>query len=217
MNHSMTELKTNYRLQLRQQRDHLSKGWVTVASHCICQNIILKAIYQDAQSIALYMPLNQEVDTSALLFDALKAGKRIFLPVINEKRLDFVLFSRQTRLRTKRFGVLEPHDYEQNQVGDLLGMDLLILPVVGYDRQGGRLGYGGGYYDRTLAPLKTSRAATMGRDYSARRDKSLPPVLVGLAFSMQEIPPLSLAPHDVTLDFMATEKGFFRFGRSNPT
>jgi len=74
--------------------------------------------------------------------------------------------------------------------------DLVLMPLLGFDDQGTRLGYGGGYYDRTLSVLPKK------------------PLLVGLAFAAQELPHIPREAHDIPLDMIVTENGMRAFGRA---
>jgi 5-formyltetrahydrofolate cyclo-ligase len=98
-------------------------------------------------------------------------------------------------MQKNALGMLEPA--ASSPIVALEQIDLLILPLLAFDRHGGRLGYGGGYYDRYLAPLK----------FATRTKK---PWLVGLAFAAQELPLVESTPHDVGVDIVCTEKETFR-------
>ena len=78
------------------------------------------------------------------------------------------------------------------QAGDAVQIELVLVPLLGFDRHGHRLGYGGGYYDRSFAFLKT-------------RIRPTEPLLVGIAYALQELPQIDAEAWDVTLDFVATE------------
>ena len=99
-------------------------------------------------------------------------------------------------LHANRLGIAEP------QAGAALGarwLDVVFLPLVGFDRRGVRLGTGGGYYDRAFA-FRQGRSAWRG------------PRLVGLAYSFQQLEHIATAPHDVLMDAVVTEKGLIRCG-----
>ncbi|MBF0322406.1 MAG: 5-formyltetrahydrofolate cyclo-ligase, partial [Magnetococcales bacterium] len=133
---------------------------------------------------------DNEVDTSYLLASALRWGKRVFLPVTNrqKKSMQFVRYQEETPLHGGAFGIPEPvpdaHDPAIDTPG---GLDLLFLPLVGFDRRGARLGYGGGFFDRFLEAHPR-------------------PPLIGLAYGFQEVATLPQDPLDVRLDGVVTER-----------
>ena len=96
------------------------------------------------------------------------------------------------RLKANRFGILEPM-VDSREWLDAAQLDVILLPLVAFDRRGHRLGSGAGYYDRALA-LRAGRPA--------------PPLLVGLAHSCQEVQLIPAEPWDIPMDAVATERGY---------
>jgi 5-formyltetrahydrofolate cyclo-ligase len=146
------------------------------------------------QRIALYASLPEELDTAPLIELARRRGCRLYLPRIERRtgRMRFVSMGRQQSFN--HLGIAEPIG------GEVLGarwLDLVFLPLVGFDARGMRLGMGGGYYDRTFAFRRTRRVWKR-------------PLLVGFAYDLQRVPHLESAPHDVLLDAIVTEKGATR-------
>ena len=146
--------------------------------------------------IGLYTALAEELDTAALLALARRRGCRIYLPRIDPsptaRAMQFVQES--ARALHNRFGIPEP-------LGPTLpsarALDIVFVPLVGFDRRGTRLGMGGGYYDRALAFTRV-RATTHS------------PLLVGLAYAAQELVRIERAAHDVPLDMVITERRIIR-------
>ena len=146
--------------------------------------------------VAVYAALPWELDAAPLIGLALSRGCRVYLPRIDRQRA-----SRRMRFaamrgpwRRNRLGIAEP------EVSDTLGarwLDVVFLPLVGFDRRGLRLGAGGGFYDRAFAFRHLRRA------WHAPR-------LVGLAYALQEVPQLTAAAHDVLMDAVITEEGLIR-------
>ena len=142
--------KARLRSQLRQMRRELAPARVADLSQRITERFLRTKAWQEAQSLALYIPklADNEVDTRALLHAALFAQKHVFLPkVLPDNQLAFLPWTDETPLVKNRFGLLEPQ-------GETLGhatIELFVLPGLAFDRQGTRLGFGGGYYDRALA------------------------------------------------------------------
>ncbi len=146
------------------------------------------------QRVALYASLPEELDTAPLIELARRRGCRIYLPRIERRsgRMRFVAMGK--RRSFNRLGIAEPVG------GEVIGarwLDLVFLPLVGFDARGMRLGMGGGYYDRTFA-------------FRLTRQVWKKPLLVGFAYDLQRVPHLESAPHDVPLDMIVTEKGVDR-------
>nr|WP_220550467.1 5-formyltetrahydrofolate cyclo-ligase [Stenotrophomonas lacuserhaii] len=111
------------------------------------------------------------------------------LPVLHENVLRFAPWRPGQALRQNRFGIPEP-DLDPADTLDAGAMDLVVTPLVGFDAQGGRLGMGGGWYDRSFA---------------FRHDRPAPPWLVGAAFAVQQVDALPVASWDVAVDAICTE------------
>ena len=103
------------------------------------------------------------------------------------------------RLRVSGYGLSEPRA-ERGERIDPRRLELVLLPLVGFDSQGTRLGIGGGYYDRTFAGIRS--------DALTRR-----PRLVGVAFELQRLAALERAAWDVPIDAVVTDRGSYRFPR----
>lgn len=128
---------------------------------------------------------------------AARRGSRVYLPrIVNylTQRMEFVP-DHGARLRPNRFRIGEPA--HSSRIG-ARALSVVLLPLVGFDSEGHRLGSGAGYYDRLLA----FRRHTLGT-----------PLLVGIAFECQRCPRLDPAPHDVPLDAVVTEAGIQFFKR----
>ncbi|MGH8304686.1 MAG: 5-formyltetrahydrofolate cyclo-ligase, partial [Steroidobacteraceae bacterium] len=146
--------------------------------------------------IALYSALPSELDTAPLVELAQSRGCRIYLPRIDRRRASRAMrfVEMQGPLRRNRLGIGEPAG------SDTLGarwLDLVFLPLVGFDAQGVRLGAGGGFYDRAFAFRRWRRA------WHAPR-------LVGLGYACQQVEHLTAAPHDVLMDAVVTDRGIIR-------
>jgi len=146
-------------------------------------------LFQTAQCIHLYLSNQDEVETTLLIQKAFFSKKKVAVPVIDaQKKMFFSELSTldvQT-LESGPFGIRQPKLILQKYISPEK-IDLWIIPGVSFDIMGGRLGYGGGYYDRALAQTHTS--------------------IIALAFEVQVIPdPLPLDKRDVPVDWIFTEK-----------
>src|SRR3984893_2483384 len=146
--------------------------------------------------IALYASLPDELDATPLIELARARGCRLYLPRIDRhslgRKMQFVAMD--GRQRSNRLGIAEP---EGSQIIGARWLDVVFLPLVGFDSRGVRLGTGGGYYDRAFA-------------FRRWRKVWHTPQLVGLAYSFQQLEAIIPAAHDVLLDAVVTEKGVIR-------
>jgi 5-formyltetrahydrofolate cyclo-ligase len=135
-----------------------------------------------------FWPLDDEIDLRPLLHLLHERGNRVALPVTPRRgeALTFAGWRPGDVMLTERFGTLRP-------VGEMLVPDMLLIPLLAFDATGGRLGYGGGFYDRTLAVLP-------GR------------FRLGCAFAVQQVDAVPIGPYDIRLDAVATENGIIRCG-----
>lgn len=148
------------------------------------------------QRIAVYAALAVELDAAPLIALARSRGCRVFLPRIDRRRrsrgMRFVELGGP--LRENRLGIGEPAGF--TTIG-ARWLDLMFLPLVGFDRCGLRLGAGGGFYDRALAFRQLRRVWHK-------------PLLVGFGYAFQQVERLAAAPHDVFMDAVVTDEGFIR-------
>ena len=154
--------------------------------------------YLAAKAVALYSPIENEVDTAAILADALERKKQILYPRIgDEDRPRFFEISSPRELCPGRFGILEPAG--ANYVSLTLLENLIIfVPGVAFDRRGHRLGRGVGWYDRLLKSL-TNQA-----------------LFVGLAYEFQLVEQVATAKWDQDVHYVITEKQVIDCGVSTP-
>jgi 5-formyltetrahydrofolate cyclo-ligase len=162
--------------------------------------------FRRGRRIAIYLAMPGEVDPAAILRAARRAGCEIFVPRVSSRRrgrMSFVPLRPDARLRPNAYGIAEPVARDGERVRPL-ELDLVLMPVVGFDREGNRLGMGAGYYDRALRHRRDTAR-------SWRR-----PRLVGLAFACQEVESIASSPWDVALDVVVTERGVVRPRRPQP-
>ncbi|MDP3558798.1 MAG: 5-formyltetrahydrofolate cyclo-ligase [Legionellaceae bacterium] len=178
--------KPSLRTHFKQLRERCSKTEQVMSSEAICQRIIQLPLYQQAKTIALYRAKGKEVLLDILWKDALRAGKCIAFPVIQHNALLFIPATATTIFKKNQFGIEEPvSPYPPALVLD--NLDLVCCPLLAYDKQGHRLGYGGGFYDRSF----------QNHSHLQR---------LGVAFSFQEAPTIPRDPWDLPLHVIVTEK-----------
>ncbi|EGU63592.1 5-formyltetrahydrofolate cyclo-ligase [Streptococcus australis] len=140
-----------------------------VADQSLIQRLRSLPAYQEASVIATYLSFPHEVDTSFLIDAAQADGKQVVIPKTYPKgRMEFVDYDPQN-LKQTAFGLLEPED--GSQAIDQSEIDLIHVPGVAFQKDGYRLGYGGGYYDRYLADFD---GATVSTIYACQEVNFLP-------------------------------------------
>jgi 5-formyltetrahydrofolate cyclo-ligase len=145
--------------------------------------------------IAVYASLPAELATAALMRLGKQHRCRIYLPRLTDlrrRRMQFV--EAGGPMHRNHLGIMEPVQLRRLSARNL---DLVFVPLVGFDAKGERLGMGAGYYDRAFAFLR-------------RRRYWLHPRLIGLAYSFQQVPHIEGASHDVRLNAVVTEKGLIK-------
>ncbi len=151
---------------------------------------------QPGEVWAGYWPMGTEIDIRPLLHRIAEKNP-VVLPVTTpNKPLVFRRWFPGDAMQPERFGTHAP-------TGDVMLPDVLLVPLLAFDATGARLGYGGGYYDRTLAALpgrRTPRHRTPGHPTPGHRT-------IGCAFAAQQVDHVPTGPHDVRLDAVATERG----------
>jgi 5-formyltetrahydrofolate cyclo-ligase len=143
--------------------------------------------------VAGYAPIRSEIDPVQLMQSFAARGAALAMPAISARNaaLAFRAWKPDDALVPGAFGISEPPATAPELVPDIV-----LVPLVAFDRAGHRIGYGAGYYDRTLASLRRRKVVTA----------------IGLAFAVQEIVQVPTLPHDVGLNYVITETDLFGFG-----
>jgi 5-formyltetrahydrofolate cyclo-ligase len=134
-----------------------------------------------------FMPMKNEIDPLPLMKALAAAGARLALPVIAGRGKPLVIRAWHfgEPLMSSIWGIREPMPHAA-----AVDPDILLVPLLAFDRAGDRLGYGGGYYDLTIAQLRARKAI----------------VAIGLAYAVQEIDKVPVTPRDAPLDLVLTER-----------
>ncbi len=136
-----------------------------------------------AETVSGFWPIRDEIDPRPLFQALHQLGTTLALPVVTRGRLIFRLWRPGDALVEAAFGLMEP-----KPSAPTLTPAVMLVPLLGFDRQGGRIGYGKGYYDGAIAGIA-------------------PRLTIGLAFACQEVEAVPLEPHDQRLQFVLTEDG----------
>lgn len=187
--------RAELRKQLRQRRCALSASEQRIAAQKLSHNLLhFQSLYR-ARHIAVYLPNDGEISPANYIIAARKRGTQFYLPVLHpflHGRMVFSPYNEDTQLYPNRFGIPEPA-FSERKVRPAWALDAVLLPLVGFDHFGERLGMGGGFYDRTFA--------------FSRRLPGLSPKLIGLAHSCQQVERLPAAPWDIPLHSVMTDLG----------
>lgn len=186
---------------LRHNRRALSPAEQRQAAKGLYRQLAQNPLFRRARHLSLYLPMDGEIDPRLLLRAAQKRGKTTYLPVLSAWPQTKMVFQRVRpgeKFKPNRFRIPEPRINARRQ-RKIWTLDLVLMPLVGFDPEGGRLGMGGGFYDRSLA-------------YLARRKTWRKPILLGLAHECQKVAKLAVASWDVPLAGTVTDKRWYMVG-----
>jgi len=190
----MSKLGDELRVHLKQRRQALSQREITSYSHRICEQAW--HIVSEHTHVALYFPLGAEVDTSQLLHRCIASGKSCYVPIVQaHHQMSFAPVNANTQLVSNRYGIQEPDVAVEMHVS-ANQLDIVIVPLVGFDDYCNRMGMGGGYYDRCFAH----------RNHPPNAAQPAKPLLVGVAFEVQYAKDIVPQSWDVPLDKIITEQ-----------
>ncbi|KFL35974.1 hypothetical protein N788_06775 [Arenimonas donghaensis DSM 18148 = HO3-R19] len=185
------------RRQLQARRAALAPGERLAAADAVARHVSSQRHLREPGYVAGYWAVGGEVPLHAVQL-RLAPAQVWCLPVLQDDgQLRFAPWRAGDPLVNNRFGIPEP-DVDPASTLAPEALTLVLVPLVGFDRAGNRLGMGGGYYDRSFA---------------FRRHAAAPPSLVGVAYACQEVPALAHEDWDVPLDAVATEQEWRVFGR----
>jgi len=190
-------MKATLRKQLRAERRALREPDHWHRSLAAARAVMRLRFFRAGCRVALYLPFDAESDTAALIAAAARRGVQVFVPVISDRRhCRLRFYPLNGAIVPGEFGISVPR-LRLTPVSPQW-LDLIVIPVVGVDSAGRRLGMGGGYYDRALA-------------FRRRRRYWKGPHLVGLAFDCQRTNVKFADAWDLRLDSLATESGMEHF------
>lgn len=189
--------KKDLRLSLMQKRIELESKKHYQQSIEIAERTLKLDIFKKAQTVACYKSSRKEVDTDLIMEQAFALQKKICLPKILSFKPPCMAFYRidnLMQLQANRYGIPEPHFIEPQRHIQLIDIDLMIIPLLGFNSNGYRIGSGAGFYDRFLTSCQT-----ISRPY-----------LLGLAFEFQKSE-FKEDSWDIALDGIITESKFHSY------
>ncbi len=149
----------------------------------------LKVKKYDFKNFGGYYPSNYEIDDLEILYLLEKKNYNISLPIIRKNnQMDFFMWSINDPLKINKYGIPEPFSSK------ICYPEILFVPLVGYDSDLNRLGYGGGFYDRYIDKIEKNKKI----------------IKIGFAFSNQRLKKVPISQYDKRLDFIMTEKGILK-------
>ncbi len=188
------------RKELRSQRRQLSSDDRIRKSNALIAQVLRHRSYRQAQHIAFYSAFDGEVDVAALLLHAYNNNKHCYLPVLPKiagQKMRFAPYHDGLVNKLNHFGISEPF-YQARTMRAATKLDLVLMPLVGFDESGQRLGMGGGFYDRCF-------------EFRRIRTRWRKPMLLGVGFECQKVDCLVHETWDVAMDACVTENTWYTF------
>lgn len=188
-----TPTRAQLRATLRARREALSPAARLAAAQAMPAVLEQVPEFLTDRRIAGYWAIGGELPLLALTSGLRARAQEWYLPVLAEEgRLRFARWHPGDAIEPNRYGIPEPRDGRDVALA-ADQVDVVLMPLLGFDRRGHRLGFGGGWYDRSFAFLQDR--TDVGK-----------PVLVGIGYAMQEVETIPQMPWDVRLDYIATER-----------
>lgn len=184
------EAKAALRTKARANRASILNSLRPDAARTVAEHFFRAVTLKPTDVVAGYWRIKDEMDVQPILVRLMDTFQPVCLPVVlgDEEPLELRLWEQGAPLYEAGFGTLAP-----SELAPKVEPDVILMPLLGFDKRGTRLGYGGGYYDRTLERL------------------SKRPRLIGIAYAAQELEDIPREAHDVPLDTVITEKGAHHF------
>lgn len=152
----------------------------------IRENLRQLDIYKKAKSVFVFISYKSEVDTRGIIEDILADGKKLLVPLVKDSEMIAVEVKEIDDLEPNKMGILEPKSGDE-----VTDVDLTITPGLAFDKNGYRLGYGGGYYDKFFSKVDTMR--------------------MGIGYSDQYVESIVHEDYDKPLEYLLTEEGLIEF------
>lgn len=184
--------KKNIREEIIDKRNNLILDIKQNYDSLIFEEIINSEIYKKSKKIFTYISFGSEVDTIKLINYSFSNNKEVYVPKINKQTKDMIALKIHNfnNMSVDKWGIIEPKSVDKANIGT--DFDLIIMPGIAFDKQGNRIGYGGGYYDKYISKLNNASN------------------LLALAYDFQIIQDIESESHDIKVDFILTNKGFIK-------
>ena len=181
-------MKAEIRQITKEKRNGMSVDEVMEKSALAAELFLNSQLYQNSNCLMLYMPLGKEADTSLILKKALSDGKSLVMPVTDVKNTDIIpcVVTKDTCFQKGAYSINEPDKIIKADESEI---DTVIVPGVAFGKDGGRVGFGKGYYDRFLKKTKA--------------------VKIGFCYDFQLWETIPTDEHDVAMDYVVTSNGIY--------
>lgn len=176
-------MKSELKESILKKRDSLPKEDILERSRKIQKNLFSLSQYSNSKTAMFFVSFNSEVHTHDMIIEALKS-KTVVVPKVTHHEIEPSVIIDFDNLVPARFGILEPIDTMRIAYKNI---GLVLVPGIVFDREGHRIGYGFGYYDKFLAKVPKA-------------------IKIGLAFDFQVVDRIPAEKHDVAVDFIVTEE-----------
>lgn len=185
----MDQLKKDIRKVMTEKRDKISVSEKAHYDQSIFEKLKCSSFYENSKTVFIYVSFRSEVDTIRIINDLLSNGKTVCVPKVNrdKKEMEAYRINSIEDLQKGYFGILEPR--ASCKKVENTDIDLVLMPGLAFDRTGGRVGYGGGFYDRFL---KTVNPGTLK---------------IALAYHFQVLDEVPMEPCDIKIDGILTDDG----------
>jgi len=180
---------------IKEKRSQLSEKELSLTSKAIAERIRSFKFSKELTKIGIYYAVNNEVDVHPLCEILWQENKRVYLPIVEKKKLLFGEYRNTSNLKNNRFKIPEPIVGLESQIS-AFELDLIFMPLVAFDPMGNRIGMGGGFYDRTL-------------DNKQLDNDLKKPILVGVAYEFQKQNQIQPNSWDIPLDMIFTESKIY--------
>ncbi len=186
--------KNELREKLKLIRDSVDSGLAETASQGVWNILKARPEYLKAKGIGAFASIPHEINTYPILEGTLSSGKKLYLPKVTKDmaHFEFHLVTDLKNLKPGPFGILEP---TSTKAADWNDLELVLAPGLAFDRNGNRLGFGKGFYDRVIPRLKKSC------------------LVVGLGYAFQLVEQVPAGPHDIPVKAVLCETGYHPCGK----
>ncbi|MBQ0724144.1 MAG: 5-formyltetrahydrofolate cyclo-ligase [Cycloclasticus sp.] len=187
----MQQTISSTRLRLRKSRNDIPPTTRRRYNRLIHQHLLTSGLFNRGSRIAGYLAYDGEPSIDLIIQRQHKANRPFYLPALRKQQLTFKAYRFNDTLANNKFNIPEPTGHQSFNPKYL---NTILMPLVGFDGHGNRLGMGGGFYDRTLR-------------FTLPASCKKHPLLIGIAYSQQKVNRLLKQPWDIPLDAVITEQG----------
>lgn len=187
--------KSEIRILMKNQRNELPKSIRNEYNANILSKLLNLNDYIECDMLFTYLSFGSEIDTIAIINNALKSNKKVYIPRVEGSYMNFYEIDDLNGLIRSKFGILEPEDNFKKKYIKPLSSEknkLMLLPGLAFDKQGNRIGYGAGYYDKYLSQYNNDEF-----------------IKIGLSYDFQLLEHITKEQYDIGADFIVTPEKIY--------